>query len=71
MPIPFNLNSPIMKSNGTGLADSPTSIDAFIDRATEVLGDRETALRWMGTPVQALDYSTPVSLLTTDAGFTE
>jgi putative toxin-antitoxin system antitoxin component (TIGR02293 family) len=51
------------------LADYPTSIDAFIDHVTEVLGDREAALRWMGTPVQALDYSTPVSLLNTDAGF--
>lgn len=50
------------------LAAPPPSIDAFIDHVTEVLGDRETALRWLGTPVQALDYSTPVSLLNTDAG---
>lgn len=51
------------------LADSPTSIDVLIDRVTQVVGDRETALRWMGTPVQALDYATPISLLNTDDGF--
>jgi uncharacterized protein (DUF2384 family) len=52
------------------LADPSTSIDALIDLVTEVLGDRETALRWMGAPVQALNYATPVSLLRSDDGFT-
>jgi uncharacterized protein (DUF2384 family) len=51
---------------GRALADSLTSIDVLIDRVTEVVGDRETALRWMGTPVQALNYATPVSLLNDD-----
>ena len=32
-------------------------------RATEVLGDRPSAMRWLGTPVRALDYATPISLL--------
>jgi putative toxin-antitoxin system antitoxin component (TIGR02293 family) len=39
-----------------------------LDRAVEVIGDKNAALRWMGTPVQALDYSTPVSLLGTRKG---
>jgi hypothetical protein len=40
-----------------------------IDRVTLVVGDRETALRSMGTPAQALDYATPISLLNTDDCF--
>ena len=32
-----------------------------INRAVEVIGDRDEALRWMGTPpVRALDYATPI-----------
>ncbi|MGD0734734.1 MAG: MbcA/ParS/Xre antitoxin family protein [Terracidiphilus sp.] len=34
-----------------------------IRRATVVLGDRPTAMRWLGTPVRDLDYATPISLL--------
>ena len=36
---------------------------AVIHRAAEVLGDRADSLRWLGTPVRALDYATPISLL--------
>jgi putative toxin-antitoxin system antitoxin component (TIGR02293 family) len=36
---------------------------AVIHRAAEVLGDRSDALRWLGIPVRALDYATPISLL--------
>lgn len=32
-------------------------------RTTAVLGDQPSAMRWLGTPVRALDYATPVSLL--------
>jgi putative toxin-antitoxin system antitoxin component (TIGR02293 family) len=39
-----------------------------IGRATEVIGGRGEALRWLGTPVHALDYATPVSLLGTGKG---
>jgi uncharacterized protein (DUF2384 family) len=39
-----------------------------IDRAVEVIGDKNEAMRWMGTPVRALGYSTPVSLLGTRKG---
>jgi hypothetical protein len=44
------------------------AIDEVIDRATDVIGDREAALRWVGTPVPALDYATPISLLATSEG---
>ena len=37
------------------LTETPTSIETLIDLVTQVVGDRETALRWMGTPVQALE----------------
>ncbi len=41
---------------------------AVIAKAVEVIGDRSEALRWMGTPVRALNYATPVSLLGTPKG---
>jgi putative toxin-antitoxin system antitoxin component (TIGR02293 family) len=43
-------------------------LERVLERATEVIGSREEALRWLGTPVRALDYATPVSLLVDDAG---
>jgi putative toxin-antitoxin system antitoxin component (TIGR02293 family) len=39
------------------------SRESVIAHAIEVIGDREAAYRWLGTPVQALDYATPISLL--------
>jgi len=39
-----------------------------MERAVAVIGDKNAAMRWMGTPVRALDYSTPVSLLGTQTG---
>jgi putative toxin-antitoxin system antitoxin component (TIGR02293 family) len=35
----------------------------ILRRAAEVLGDKSTAMRWLGTPVRALGYATPISLL--------
>lgn len=40
-----------------------SEIEPVIQRAIEVIGDREGAMRWLGTPVRALDYATPVSCL--------
>jgi Antitoxin Xre/MbcA/ParS C-terminal toxin-binding domain len=40
----------------------------IVARATEVIGDRDEALRWLGTPVRGLGYSTPISLLGTKEG---
>ena len=43
-------------------------IDPIIDRATEVIGDRNEAMRWLGTPVRGLGFATPISLLATLEG---
>jgi putative toxin-antitoxin system antitoxin component (TIGR02293 family) len=40
----------------------------LIGRASEVIGDKNEALRWMGTPIRALDFATPISLLSTKKG---
>ena len=39
------------------------SLALVADRATEVLGSRQKAMRWLGTPIPALEYETPVSML--------
>ena len=44
------------------------TIDPIIDRATEVIGDRQEAMRWLGAPVRGLDFATPISLLATAEG---
>jgi putative toxin-antitoxin system antitoxin component (TIGR02293 family) len=43
-------------------------VEPIIERATEVIGSREKALRWLGTPVRALKFATPISLLDTKEG---
>jgi hypothetical protein len=43
-------------------------IDKTIDRATEVMGSRDEAMRWLGAPVRALDFATPISILGTKDG---
>jgi hypothetical protein len=43
-------------------------IAPIIERAAEVIGDRQEAMRWLGTPVRALDYATPISILATTEG---
>jgi putative toxin-antitoxin system antitoxin component (TIGR02293 family) len=46
------------------------AVESMIDRAIEVMGDRDAAMRWLGTPIRALDYATPISLLGTSEGAT-
>lgn len=41
----------------------PMGLTTVITRAIEVIGDEQEALRWLGTPVRALDYATPISRL--------
>ncbi len=38
-------------------------IESIVQRAIEVIGGREETMRWLGTPVRALDYATPISRL--------
>ena len=45
-----------------------TDIDPIVERSIEVIGNLEEAMRWLGTPVRALDYATPISLLHNTAG---
>jgi hypothetical protein len=46
----------------------PLAIDSMVDRAAEVLGTRDEAMCWLGTPVRGLDFATPISLLGTKEG---
>ncbi len=39
-----------------------------VARATDVFGREDAAFRWLGTPVAALDYATPISCLGTHRG---
>lgn len=43
-------------------------IEPTVQRAIQVIGCREEAMRWLGTPVRALDYATPISRLHDPAG---
>ena len=47
-----------------------TGREIVINRAIEVIGDEKEAMRWLGTPVPALDYATPISLLNNSEGKT-
>ena len=46
----------------------PEEVTKAVARATEVLGDQDAAFRWLGSPVLALDYATPISCLGTHRG---
>lgn len=52
-------------------SDNAARVVRAFDRTVEVLGDRERALRWLGTPNDALGGELPRSWLATDAGTTE
>jgi putative toxin-antitoxin system antitoxin component (TIGR02293 family) len=45
-----------------------STLERILEGAIDVIGTREEAMRWLGTPVRALNYATPVSLLVDDAG---
>jgi putative toxin-antitoxin system antitoxin component (TIGR02293 family) len=45
-----------------------TGRETVINRAIEVIGVKSEALRWLGTPVPALGYATPISLLENPQG---
>jgi uncharacterized protein (DUF2384 family) len=55
-----------MAPEAKGGSTSPrreAEISGVIKRAIEVIGDEQEAMRWMGTPVRALDFATPISRL--------
>ncbi len=55
-------------SSSLDRCSSENSLDSIIVRATNVIGDRDEAMRWLGTPVRGLGYATPISLLGTKEG---
>jgi putative toxin-antitoxin system antitoxin component (TIGR02293 family) len=40
----------------------------MVEVAAEVLGSRDEAMRWLGTPIRGLSFATPISLLSTEEG---
>jgi len=69
--------APRPRANRTSQPHRAPSASAAIDlktygevlqRAAAVIGDRQDAMRWLGTPVRALGYATPISLLHNAAG---
>jgi putative toxin-antitoxin system antitoxin component (TIGR02293 family) len=46
-------------------------LDSVVARAIRVIGDRQEAMHWLGTPVRALGYATPISLLGDEDGIKE
>jgi len=46
----------------------PIPESTVINRAIEVIGDRHDAFRWLGTPVRALGYQTPIAAAATPDG---
>jgi putative toxin-antitoxin system antitoxin component (TIGR02293 family) len=59
---------PRRKSETVVLKANPEELTKAVARATEVFGDENAAFRWLGTPVAALDYATPISCLGTHQG---
>jgi hypothetical protein len=45
-----------------------TDRETVINRAIEVIGDEKEAMRWLGTPVRALGFTTPISRLNDSEG---
>ena len=59
---------PRQKRGTPGLKANPEELTRAVARATDVFGDKDAAFRWLGTPVAALDYATPISCLGTHQG---
>ena len=59
---------PRRKSETTVVKANPEALTKAVARATEIFGDEDTAFRWLGTPVGALGYATPISCLDTHQG---
>jgi putative toxin-antitoxin system antitoxin component (TIGR02293 family) len=59
---------PRRKSETAVRKANPEELTKAVERATEVFGDEEAAFRWLGTPVAALGYATPISCLGTHQG---
>jgi uncharacterized protein (DUF2384 family) len=60
-----SIATPASKKDPEYAGESETSVEhqPTIRRAIEVIGDPDEAMRWLGTPVPALDFATPISIL--------
>ena len=59
------------RSSAKSVAVDLKAYGEILQRAAAVIGDKQDAMRWLGTPVRALDYATPISLLHDDNGRTQ
>jgi len=55
---------------GHGEFADESTLKNLIDQAIDVLGSRDEAYRWLGTPIRALNFATPISLIGTADGLT-
>jgi hypothetical protein len=55
-------------SHASAYRTKEQTTDEIIARATDVIGSREDAMRWLGKPVRGLNFATPISLLATPEG---
>src|SRR5579871_816575 len=62
---------PVPTRRGQASVPNTRRQQPVIDRAIEVIGDKAEALRWLGTPLRALDYTTPISHLADRRGEAE
>ena len=51
-----------------GAAQQKAIAEPIIERAIEVMGNKDEALKWLNSRVRALNYATPLSLLDTPKG---
>ncbi len=66
------MNVEAIESRPSSHAEETLSEEAQVEvlrRAVEVIGSEADAMRWMGTPVRALGYATPISLLHDASGY--
>lgn len=54
---------PDSRSNLPSSSAIEKAVEPVIARAIVVIGNREEAMRWLGTPVWALEQATPISML--------
>jgi hypothetical protein len=47
---------------------SPVARESVVERAIGIIGNAEDAMRWLGTPIRALDNATPISRLHNPTG---
>lgn len=57
-----------MRYKAAFLPQETENFRGMIARASEVLGSRDEAMRWLGTPIPALGLATPISILGTKEG---